>query len=82
MTTVMITIIVASSVAMLPNSTLEMYIQKYKKEMIMIMKMMKGDGNHHDDDQSDDDDHADHDKDDNGHDNYHRSILCITNTAS
>ena len=79
----MITIIVASSaLPLLPNGTLEMYIEKEKKQMMLTIKMMKGDSNHHDDDQSDVDDHADDDKDHDGHDNYHRSILCVTNSAS
>ena len=45
--------------------------------------MTKRMNNHHDDVHGDDDDdHGDGDEDDNGHDNYHCSILCVTNAAS
>ena len=66
--TVMVTIIVASSASPIgPNGTLEMYKRNKKEVMMTTMMMMK------------DDDHDD--KHDDCDDNYHRSILCISNWA-
>ena len=42
--------VASSALPMLPNGTLEMYIQKQKKQIMTTIVLMKGDDGHHDDD--------------------------------